>query len=73
MADKIFNNSTQSSDNELYSESEIYTVLNNNFNQYFVSAHSLKAMYILDKNSFPLIAYSASVIFAPMLVPERVI
>ena len=43
----------------------------NRSSQYSVSAHSFKEIVAFSKNSFLLIAYWASVRFAPIDVPER--
>ena len=64
-------NSSQSFIIETFSFSEIYSVLYNRVIQYLVSLHSLKAMYIFDRKSFLEIPHSASLIFAPTLVPLR--
>ena len=55
----------------LYSDRVIRFVSFNKSSQYSVSAHSLRDILTLTKNSFLLTEYWASVRFAPMDVPER--
>ncbi len=56
---------------ELYALSVIYSDWKSTSSQNSVSELSFNAIYTLAKNSFSLIAYSASAKFAPMLVPLR--
>lgn len=68
MLESNFFNSTQSELIEPNSSLDKYSAPYNSSNQYAVSEHSLKAIYIFAKKSFLLIAQFASEIFAPMLV-----
>jgi len=54
-----------------YSVDESRLVSFNKSSQYSVSAHSLREIVALAKNSFLLIEYCASLRFAPIDVPER--
>ena len=73
IAANIRTNSMQSFIIESYSISLRYSVLCKTFSQYFVSLHSFSAMLSLCVKSFLLSAYSASTMFAAILVPERFI
>ena len=67
----IFRSAVQSVFMLACSSEVIMAVSFNNSSQYSVSAHSFRAIVVLYRNSFFVIAYWASVRFAPIDVPER--